>query len=250
MMSKVTLILLFCLLLSSCSLIYRGVLGVDLSPQWMDDKDIVKKQNKLEIQSDFHLVLDTASYTNSIKEMMQMQMDSLPKDTSIMTKKLKYKVGSVANDDLQPTQVRLFTREGNEIFKLVNCYVDPPIPMDWNVDSCFNAFPPHLSGLVINTHNYDLDFLLRHTSDMKGNSVEISDLPEGDYYMVVMWNSFLIRPSKKLIGEVKDYIAANSERNIVLIYINNHNQQIWGQLDAETRKLVFEYEQELKEVEE
>lgn len=182
--------------------------------------------------------------------MMQMQMHSLPKDTSVMTKKLKYKVGSVANDDLLPTQVCLFTREGNEIFKLVNCYVDPPIPMDWNVDSCFNAFPPHLNGLVINTHNYNLDFLLRHTSDMKGNSVEISDLPDDDYYMVVMWNSFLIRPFKKLIGEVKDYVAANSERNIVPIYINNHNQQIWGQLDAETRQLVLEYVQELKEVEE
>lgn len=230
-------------LLSSCSLLYRGLLGVDTTPQWQDEKDLYKALEKRNLTNKFNLVLDTASYCNTIKDALKDTLSNLASDTSIMGKRLKYKAQKVANDDLQPVQVRLFDSEGLESFKLVNCYVDPPIPMDWNVDNCFDSFPLYSADIIQNTHTYNLPFLLSHTRNLDGKAVQLSDLPKSEYYLVVMWNSFMIRPSKKLLETVNEYLAANPEKNIKPIYINNHNQQIWNQLNAEQRKLIYQYDQ-------
>lgn len=243
-MKNIIPVVVVLLSLSSCSLAYRGLLGVDTTPQWQDSKDLQKVIKKRNLQDEFNLVLDTASYTNRIKNVLQDTVDNLASDTSIMGKRLKYKAQKVANDDLQPVQVRLFDHRGLESFKLVNCYVDPPIPMDWNVDNCFDSFPLFSNDLIQNTHTYDLQFLLSTTKTPDGKSIELSDLPKGDYYMIVMWNSFMIRPSKKLLKTVEEYIAANPYRNIKPIYINNHNAQLWMQLDAKQRKMINDFESE------
>jgi len=241
-MKKLLLVVLSSTLLSSCSLLYRGLLGVDTSPQWFDKEDLTKSAKKYDIDSEFLLILDTASYTNSIKIEMRDTVAKLNTDTSIMSKNLRYKAQKVANDDLQPVQVRLFTSDGQETFKLVNCYVDPPIPMDWNVNQCFDSFPLHSDDIIQNTHTYDLPALLSHTTSSKGDAVGLSDLPNGEYYMVVMWNSFMIRPSKKLIKTVKEYLAANPDQDVTPIYINNHNAQVWGHADSSQRRMIYEYE--------
>ncbi len=229
---------------SGCGLIYRGVLGVDTTPQWFEKKDIDKKIKKWNLENEIHLVLDTASYTNVIKRHTKRAIDSLSVDTSIATKRLRYKAGAVGKDDLQPVQVRLFTQDSEEIFKLVNCYVDPPIPMDWNVENAFDSFPLYTPDIVRNTYNYDLEFLLSHSKTLKGESIGVADLKSSDYYLIVIWNSFFIRPSKKLIETVKEYIVAHPEVAITPIYINNHNAQIWNQIEDEQRQLIYKHYKE------
>lgn len=74
----------------------------------------------------------------------------------------------VVNDDLEATQVWFFTHDGKEIFKLANCYIDPPIPMNWNVNGCFDAFPPHNSEENLDVHNFDLTYILTHCTTLSG----------------------------------------------------------------------------------
>lgn len=232
-------------LLSSCSLLYRGLLGVDTTPEWMDSSELKKAIKKRELTEDLVLILDTASYTKEIKKTRFTILEKLGEDTSITNKRLQYKATKVANDDLQPAQVRLFTSQGTEIYKLVNCYIDQPIRSNWNVDNAFDSFPLYTADIVQNTHNYTLPFLLSHTTQLSEEKVKLADLPKSDYYLAVFWNSFTIRPSKKLITIVKEYIESHPEVTITPIYINNHNQQIWSQLDAAQRQIVWQHEAEM-----
>ena len=50
-------------------------------------------------------------------------------------------IRKVANDDVQAVQFRLFDKKGDEIFKLVNCYIEI-LPIDWNYEKCLETFPP------------------------------------------------------------------------------------------------------------
>ena len=215
---------------------------MDTSPQWQDSEDLEKVIRKRNLQNEFNLVLDTASYTNAIKNTLKDTLYKLASDTSILGQRLKSKAEKVANDDLQPVQVRLFDSQGVESFKLVNCYIDKPIQSEWNIRGCFDSFPLHSNDIIQNTHTYDLELLLSYTKTLKGKAVKLSDLPKADYYLVVFWNSFMIRPSKKLLATVKQYIAANPDKDIKPIYINNHNQQVWMLLDAAQHRMIYEYE--------
>ena len=90
-----------------------------------------------------------------------------------------------------------------------------------------------------------MNFFLNNITKLNGDSVGIIDLPKSDYYMVVLWNYFYIKPSRKLIKTVKKYIKSNPEESITPIYINNHNAQIWSMLDSAQRILIFDYEASL-----
>jgi hypothetical protein len=114
--------------------------------------------------------------------------------------------------------------------------------MNWNIDGCFDVFPPKIDEENLNIHNQDLNFFLNNITKLNGDSVQIIDLPKSDYYMVVLWNSFYIKPYRKLIKTVKKYIKSNPEKSITPIYINNHNAQLWSVLDSAQRVLIIDYE--------
>jgi len=147
------------------------------------------------------------------------------------------KLKKAFKDDTQPVQFRLFDNKGTEIFKLVNCYVDPPIPMNWNVDGCFDTFPPKIAVQSLNVHNYGLDFLLSHSSLLDQRKMTLNQLPKANYYGVIIWNEFFRRPSRRLIKTVRKYIQ-ESEESIVLIYINNQNAYLWAVMDSENKEKV------------
>ena len=62
---------------------------------------------------------------------------------------------------------------------------------------------------------------------------------------------FMIKPSKKAIKVVKNYIKENPNHSITPIYLNNHNAQLWGMMDSTQRSLIYAYEADItKESEE
>tara|TARA_B110000967_G_scaffold82022_1_gene84750 strand:+ start:347 stop:1102 length:756 start_codon:yes stop_codon:yes gene_type:complete len=245
-MKKFLVLMFVSAFLSSCSLLYRGILGVDTTPEWYNNEDLTKAISKRKLTNDIVLILDTASYRNDVVDDLYEVLDSLKLDTNAVDYKINVrKAIKLANDDLQSTQIRLFTSGGNEIFKLVNCYIDPPIPMNWNVAGCFDAFPPTIAEENLNVHNFDLAYILNNSTKLNGDSITLYNLPKSDYYMLVTWNSFMIKPSKKAIKVVKKYIKENLNQSITPIYINNHNAQMWGMMDSTQRSLIYAYEQEL-----
>lgn len=248
MMLRILPFFLLCVLLSSCSLIYRGVLGIDTTPQWMDSTAVIKALKKRELTNDINLILDTASFTNAVKIDFNEELDLFNESENTKSDSMAMKLRSnVANDDLQPTQIRMFSSDGKEVFKIVNCYIDPPIPMDWNIKGCFNQFPPFIDEKDLNTQQYDLGFFLSHSRQLDSSTYLLSELPKSDYYLVVLWNSFMVKPSKKAIETVKEYLVRHSEKLIIPIYINNHNSSVWSLMDEEQRERVREYYREMKE---
>ena len=214
---------------------YSVLLGVDSTPNWKSNKEIAKKAKRYKIPSEYNLILDTAVYFDGLSEIYLSKAKELTISEEDSTEYFALK--RVAEDDSQPTQFRLFDKNGIEIFKIVNCYVDPPIPMNWNVNGCFDDFPPKIDIESLNSHNYDLNFLLKSSSKSDDTRIALNDLPESDYYGVILWNDFFQRPSRKLIKTVRKY-AEDTGQSIHLIFINNQNAYLWQVTDSETKEKV------------
>jgi len=221
--------------LTGCGVIYSVLLGVDSTPNWKSSKEIAKQAKMYKIPDEYNLILDTAAYYKGLSEIYSNLTKELAITENDSSKYFALK--GVLNDDIQPTQFRLFDKNGNEIFKIVNCYVDPPIPMNWNVNECFNSFPPRIDIESLNSHYYDLNFLLSNSSTIEDRKIVLTDLPQADYYGVIFWNDFFQRPSRKLIKAVRKYVE-DSGRSVHLTFINNQNAYLWELMDSETREKI------------
>lgn len=218
---------------TGCGIAYKVLLGVDSSPNWKSEKEISKQAKKYGISADYNLILDTASYYSGLSDIYSKQIKEINITEEDSTEYFKLK--RVFNDDRQPTQFRLFDQNGVEIFKIVNCYVDPPIPMNWNVNKCFDEFPPSLNIESLNSHYYDLNFLLDCSTKLDNKKISINDLPKAEYYGVIIWNDFFQRPSRKLIKTVRKHIKDSNE-SVQLIFINNQNAYLWHLMDSKTKE--------------
>lgn len=233
--TKLFILSIIGVLISSCGLTYKVLLGVDVSPEWNTEKQIEKQAKRYSIPATYNLLLDTASYKRELKYIYSEAYKVLEinqGDSSQLTNLKKAR-----NDDLQPAQFRLFDHTGVEVFKLVNCYIDPPIPLNWNVDSCFDSFPPKISSEALNIHMFSLQFLLSHATHVQQQKITLTDLPEADYYGVIVWNDCFKRPSSRLIKTIREY-TNKADKSIALIYINNHNQFLWSVLDSVSKEKV------------
>jgi hypothetical protein len=229
---------LFIIATTGCGLVYKVLLGVDSTPEWKTDKEIAREAHKHKISPDNNLLLDTAIYYHQLNETYSKLFAEL--DFSEIDSSEYFNLQRAFKDDSQPVQFRLFNKDGQEIFKIVNCYVDPPIPMDWNVDGCFDKFPPQIDVESLNSHYFNLDFLLALSSSLSQKKIDISGLPLADYYGVILWNDFFQRPSRKLIKTVQKYIE-DSGQSVYLVYVNNHNAFLWQAMNAKTKEEVKQW---------
>jgi hypothetical protein len=226
------------ILVSGCNVAYRVLLGIDNTPEWLTDKELAKSAKKHNMPEAFTLVMDTATFSRALKEVYIEAAEELKQNNgdSIALSNLKIAL----KDDQQPTQFRLFDASGKEVFKLVNCYIDPPIPLNWNVEGCFDAFPPQTNIASLNIHHLDLQFLLAHSNVLHAGKLGFNELPKADYYGVIVWNDFYKRPSKRLIKTIRKY-TATTDKTMVLLYINNQNQIIWPRLTAAQKAEVAKF---------
>lgn len=232
-MKKITF-LLFLVLCTSCNVFYNTVVGIDTSPKWLTNKTLIKEFNKQQIPLQNRYVLDTSSYHNAILKNYNdivLTMDSSKNEDSIVKKNL-YKV---TKDDTQPVQVRYFDSDYNQIFKIVNCYIDNPLAIDWNVNNCFDVYPPRINIDDLNNDKKKLPFFIEHIYTVSNEKVVIEDLPKSDYYVLVFWNSFFRKPSKKLIKTIKKFENDNKIKNTYILYVNNQNAEIWSHIDKEQK---------------
>lgn len=216
---------------TSCGVMYKVVFGIDTKPEWNTDEEIVKQATKYDIPSEMNLVLDT-TYTTELTKLYTGILKQAKAENDSATLKLQKEVHK---DDSQPVQFRLFDSSGNELYKMVNCYVKRG--SKWNVKGSLDTFPYKTDIVSLNTHNYKLDFLLSQTSLLNQKKMTQNDLPKADYYAVIQWNEFYKRPSKKLISTIRK-VVAKSNQSICIVYINNHNATIWSFLDAENKQIV------------
>jgi len=228
------IVIALCLSLStSCQLgrksAARILLGINFSADWMSEAEITEQTKKYKIDSAYNLVLDTLSYFNGLHDIYsQLYKDWQASDGDSVA---YFSLKEVSKDDTQPVQLRIFNQTGKEVFKIVNCYVDPPIPMNWNVEGCLDQFPPQTISASLAEHHFDLDFLLSHTQLMNGEKLQKKDLPQTDYYVVILWNDFMRKPSRNLIQTFREK-QQGYPSSLTTIYINNHNAYIWAKNQA------------------
>lgn len=222
---------------TGCSLAYKVLLGVDTTPDWKTEKQLRKQAKKYRIPETYSLVLDTAIFYERLKATYTAQSNYI--HVSEEDSSEYFKLDHALKDDVQPVQFRLFDQQGKEIFKLVNCYVDPPIPMNWNVNGCFDSFPPQINIESLNSHYIDLNLLLSCSSKLNKTKLTLTQLPDSAYYGVIIWNDYFQRPSRKLIKTIQQY-AEHSAQSIHLIFINNQNAYLWQVMDAATKATVKE----------
>ena len=240
---KLGILIITLLVLNSCSVAYRTLLGVDSTLKWKSSEQVIKDSEKRKISATSCFILDTASYQEAVITVFKNRVIDLKKDTLNIDSTALHQAKSNAKNDLQPVQIRYFTKTGEPIFKMINCYVEPLFPMNWNVDSCFDSFPPKTIEYLTTDTNENLSFFLPHLKTLNNRKVQLSDLPESDYYALVFWNDYMIRPSKTLIKQLKEYQLNYPSQNTFFLYVNNHNALIWGFADSELRA---EIKQELE----
>lgn len=220
--------------LTSCKLAYITILGVNFSPEWMFVEDLRKEGKKFDIPDAYNLSLDTVVYFTGLREIYAPmgQAITIVDEDSTEFEKLE----RVAKDDSQSTQFRMFDQDGQEIFKMVGCYV-PPFPMTWNIDECLDQFPPLTEIESLQSHHFDLSWLLSRSTSVDGNKLQLADLPEADYYAVVIWNDWFPKASRILIRQAKRYVkeAQESGETVHLLYICTHNGFMWQMMDEETK---------------
>ncbi len=223
--------LMIVLLLSGCGFFYRTLLGVDSTPDWKSDKEIIADFEKFGIPASNRFVLDTASYEAAVTSELRYFIDSIQTNGIVLDSLEKKRVLKIANDNLQPTQIRYFDANGEPVFKMVNCYIDKAIlRFDWNLHDCFATFPPTYPDPRLEEGNKPLSYFLPHFTDLTGH--RLPALPKADYYAVIFWNDFMTRPSRNLIKTITAYHDQHADKDIYTLYVNNHNAELWSMLDA------------------
>lgn len=205
---------LFFVLLIGCA----SILGIRTNPSVIDPETIKQQFAAFKIPSQNQFILNDTSYTATIKRDAFSYISTLTDSLEIL------KTKSIAKDNLQPLQVRYFDKKGSQIFKLVNCYVPPS--SKWNVDGCFNTFPPNLSHQQTNQLHHKLDFFLDHIIDINGNKLNFNSLPPSEYYALVFWNDIFYKMSDSMIQTISQYNQLHSKKGIFTLFVNNHNSTV------------------------
>ncbi len=188
---------MFCpLLLCSC---LRTLYGIR-KPLPVSDAEIVR------VAQQFRIPLDHLYELDSLQPFRIFRMQQL--GYSNAAKRLH-----------QPLQVMYFDEQGVLLSWHLNCHAMSFPNLKWNRHHAFMKFPP--------PGNCPLDSLLTHPilqAMMRPLfSKETRDLVSARYHVVIIWNQFMGRQSKRLVRLVQRNAAIHADKRIKLYYVNNDN---------------------------
>jgi len=197
--SLVILELTSALVLSSCSTISSGIYGVKkLKP--VDEKTILHYSEKYNIPASVSYELDT-SYITFLATL----------DTTQYKEERK--------NHYQPLQALYYNKQGQLQSFQINCYAGGFPNLNWDRNEIFSTFPPQQQAPVDSI--LPLGTLLHYLQPLsQSKEFTAEDL---DYVVIVFWNRFMGRQSKRLIRFVQDNSNLALDQNVKIIYVNNDN---------------------------
>lgn len=194
------LIVFFTLFSSSCSSIIKFTYGIN-KLKTVDDSEIEKYCLKYQIPLQNCFVLDPeyVNYINSINKTVYTEV----------------------NFFYQPLQLMYFDKSEKLISYFVNCNAGGWPNLKWNRNHNFEQFPPFsnynpeiikLSDITnyIKPLNKDFNFFKNY----KNNS---------DFVVIIFWNRFMGRQTKKFLKIINSNLNLNKNTNITVFYVNNDN---------------------------
>jgi hypothetical protein len=185
--------------LTNCSPILVAIYGVK-NPKMVDEKRIEHYSEKFNIPSTDNFELDTLynSFINSI-------------DT------VKYK--QQQKNHWQPLQALYYDKSGQLQSFHINCYAGGFPNLKWNRDSILSTFPPKQQAPIDSILPFDtLEHYLKTLS--KSNKIIKENY---DYIVVVFWDIFMYRQSKRLIEFIQENCKLAVNKKVKIIYVNNDN---------------------------
>lgn len=185
--------------LTSCSSIISGIYGIK-KIKTVDKYSIHKYAQKFNIPIADCYELDS-SYSSFLSSL----------DTTRYKDQIK--------NHFQPLQVLYYNKMGQLQSFHINCYASGFPNLQWSLNAQFNNFPPKLQAplddiLPLDTH---LKYII---NDSTKNDLKTDSL---DFLVMVYWNKFMGRQSKRLIQFVQENKKTAVNKKVKIIYINNDN---------------------------
>lgn len=238
MIKKSVLLMIVLVTTLSCKpLAAKLLLGVDTTPEWKTNKEITEEFSTYDIPVKNRFVLDTAIYAAAVEAKFYEDIEVMKSKAIAIDSVMVYKLETSLNDNLQPVQVRYFDKNGKAAFKLVNCYLDGVLKIDWNYEGAFDTYPPSTDDEMLNFANHDLDFFLPMLRTLDGSHIEMKDLPVNEHYAIIFWNDFFTKPSRKLIKQIQDIERDN--KDTFVLYVNNHNAEIYEMITDKDKAALY-----------
>lgn len=126
-----------------------------------------------------------------------------------------YDYSVIAHDLNQPLQMFIFDDNDSLISYYVNCYAYGFPNLNWNRNKILNSFPPQTLAPV--SHLVKRRELLSYVSPNPNSNSKTND-----YTLIIFWNKFMLRQSKRLIKEAYQ-LKKKSTKSIKIILVNNDN---------------------------
>jgi hypothetical protein len=183
----------------SCSPLISGIYGIK-KPKKVNNKTIIDYSVKFNIPLTGSYVLD-----NKYKDFLSKF------DTAKFKEQIK--------NHFQPLQVLYYDNKGELKTFLINCYAGGFPNLKWNRNGTMKKFPPKKQAPTDNI--MPLDSLLNFLKPLK-TTKNIIDF-EPAFTVVVFWNVFMNRQSKRLIRLVQKNINREADVKVRTIYVNNDN---------------------------
>lgn len=119
----------------------------------------------------------------------------------------------------QPLQALYFDKVGQLVSFQINCNACGSPNLNWDRDSILTTFPPKPQTAIdsILSLEKQLKFLNPLTQTSKFNVADY------DYVVVIYWNRFMDRQSKRFIKFMQDNSKLSKDKKVKIIYANNDN---------------------------
>ena len=190
------------LALSSCSPVLMKMYGIR-NPEHLNTATIAKTAKQYGVPEKDLFVLDS-SYLSFI----------FSQDSS------KY-IAQIKNHS-QPLQALYFDKSKNFVSYYINCRAGGFPNLKWNRNGMLDTFLPHTQTPLDNIISFKQH--LKFIRTLKNESVS-TDTTNSDYYVIVYWNKFMGRQSKRLIQSIKENVKL-SGKSKKMYYVNTDNAYI------------------------
>jgi hypothetical protein len=198
-MKKIQYIAILFFMLQSCSPLLLKTYGLKtIKP--LTSEEIIRQGKKYKIPVSEAYELDSTYYT-FIKSL----------DTN--------RFNQVIKDHFQPLQAIYYDKIGQMCSFHINCYCGGFPNLKWNRNGNFDVFLPKQQAPIdsIFTLEKQLSFIqpLAHQDSL--------NITPFDYVVVVHWNRYMGRQSKRLIEIVQNNARLTNRERVKIIYVNSDN---------------------------
>ena len=191
--------LTFLLGLTSCSSIFTGLYGMKKT-KTVDEKTIVRYTKIYNIPAVDSYELDTAYFS------YLFLLDTTKYKTQI-------------KNHYQPLQALYYDKSGRLTSFQVNCYAGGFPNLKWHRNEILTTFPPKQQAPIDSI--VSLETQLKYLKLLSQTTKLIND--SYDYIVIVYWNRFMGRQSKRLIRFVQDNSKLETGKKVKIIYANTDN---------------------------